>query len=263
MTNLLISGDPGVNDIGQDAAGGRHGGAASRWTRLVGLAIWLGLIAAYWQYVRVNDLSPLQTVQQLVDFLANNPLGVLVYVLLYMLRPVVFFPATLLTLAAGYVYGPIWGLAIVIVASNLSSMVAYLIGRFFGAGLVDSSSGGAALQRYADRMRRNSFETVLIMRFLFLPYDLVSYFAGFLRVSWQGFLLATILGSIPGSISFILFGAAFEGGFTGALPRMNPASLALAAAMFVISLGLSRWFKRREAHRMASSGETSSIETAS
>ncbi len=85
----------------------------------------------------------------------------------------------------------------VVVASNLSAMVAYTIGRFFGAGILDQSASSGVLQSYADRMRRNSFETVLIMRFIFLPYDLVSYFSGFLRIRWQGFLLATALGSIP------------------------------------------------------------------
>ncbi|MEA3336289.1 MAG: TVP38/TMEM64 family protein [Chloroflexota bacterium] len=219
------------------------------WPKLLGLVIWLALLGAYWYYVRVSGLTPLQTVQRLVEFLAGNPLGVLVYVLLYMLRPVLFFPATLLTLAAGYLYGPFYGIAIVIVASNLSAMVAYFIGRFFGAGIVDRSSGSGALQQYTERMRQNSFETVLILRFLFLPYDLVSYFSGFLRVEWKGFLLATALGSIPGTISFVMFGAAIEGGFTGELPRLNPGSLAVAAAMFVVSIGLSRWFKRREARR--------------
>ncbi len=221
------------------------------WPKLAGLLIWLALVGAYWQYTRVNNITPAQTVQQLVEFLAANPLGVVVYVLMYMLRPVLFFPATLLTLAAGYLYGPFYGTAAVVVASNLSSLVAYFIGRFFGDSVVDRSPGNGVLQQYAERMRRNSFETVLIMRFLFLPYDLVSYFSGFLRVRWQGFLLATALGSIPGTISFVLFGAAIEGGFTGALPRLNGPSLVAAIGMFVVSLGLSRWFRQREARRVA------------
>ena len=219
------------------------------WQKLAALALWGVLLAAYWRYTSVNDLTPLQTVQQLTSFLAVNTFGIVVYVLLYMLRPAIFFPATLLTLAAGYLYGPLFGTLIVIVASNLSSMVAYFMGHFFGAGIVASSADSGVLQRYTERMRRNSFETVLVMRFIFLPYDLVSYFSGFLRINWQGFLLATVLGSIPGTISFILFGAAIEGEFTGALPRLNSTSLVIAALMFMVSIGLSRWFRRREAQR--------------
>ena len=227
------------------------------WQKGIGLVVWVGLIAAYWRYTSVNDLTPLETVQQLVTFLAASSLGLIVYVLLYMLRPAVFFPATLLTLAAGYLYGPIWGVLIVVIASNLSSLVAYAIGRFFGnppdTAQDDAPEDGAEapasrslLQKYAARMRHNSFETVLIMRFIFLPYDLVSYLSGLLRVNWQGFILATALGSIPGTISFVLFGASIEGDFTGELPSLNVTTLVVAALMFAVSLGLSRWFKRRE-----------------
>ena len=232
--------------------------ARRAWPKLLGLAIWLTLLAAYWHYVRSNGITPLESVQRLVEFMASSGAGVLVYILVYMLRPVLFFPATPLTLAGGYLYGPFLGVVVVVVASNLSSMVAYTIGRFFGAGILDQSSNSGVLQTYAERMRRNSFETVLIMRFIFLPYDLVSYFSGFLRIRWQGFLLATALGSIPGTIAFVLFGASIEGGFTGELPRLNGTMLAVGVLMFVVSLGLSRWFRRREARRAAATSEAAS-----
>ena len=258
MTLLATETDHGSNEVGLVPVQTLSDKARHAWPKLLGLAIWLALVVAYWQTTRASGITPAQTVQRLVEFMAGSAWGVILYTLAYMLRPVLFFPATLLTLAAGYLYGPFFGVAIVMVASNLSSMVAHTIGRFFGAGIVDRSSGTGVLQQYADRMRRNSFETVLIMRFIFLPYDLVSYFSGFMRIKWQGFLLATILGSIPGTISFIMFGAAIEGGFTGALPRLNGLSLAVAASMFILSLGLSRWFRRREARRAAASSEAAS-----
>jgi uncharacterized membrane protein YdjX (TVP38/TMEM64 family) len=232
--------------------------ARRAWPKLLGLAIWLALLAAYWQYTRTSGMTPGQTVQQLVTFMGSNTPGVLVYILAYMGRPVLFFPATLLTLAGGYLYGPAVGVIVVVIASNLSSLIAYNIGRFFGAGILDQSADSGVLQQYAERLRRNSFETVLIMRLIFLPYDLVSYFAGFLRIRWQGFLLATALGSIPGTISFVLFGASIEGGFTGELPQLNGPSLAVAVLMFIVSLGLSRWFRGREARRAAASSEAAS-----
>ncbi|MBI3960827.1 MAG: TVP38/TMEM64 family protein [Chloroflexi bacterium] len=234
-----------------DRSSKEKGGSAMRraWPKLAGLAVWLTLIGAYWSYTRVSGLAPLQIAQRLVSFLAGNPLGVFIYLLAYLLRPLLFFPATLMTMAGGYLYGPFFGLVIVLMASNLSSMMAYLVGRLLGAGTLDQSDKAGILRVYAERMRRNSFETVLMMRFIFLPYDLVSYFSGFLQVKWPGFLLATVLGSIPGSISFILFGASLEGNFGSALPRLNPWALGVAALMFVVSLGLSRWFRRREARR--------------
>jgi uncharacterized membrane protein YdjX (TVP38/TMEM64 family) len=108
----------------------------------------------------------------------------------------------------------------------------------------DDGSNGL-IQRYARRMRENSFETVMIMRFIFLPYDAVSYLAGFLRIRYWPFILATALGSIPGTLAFIGFGASIER-FDDSIPRLNPVILGFSIAIFIISIALSRIFKKRE-----------------
>ena len=83
------------------------------------------------------------------------------------------------------------------------------------------------------------------MRFVFLPYDLVSYAAGFLNIRFIPFILATALGSIPGTLAFVGFGASIDQ-FDGALPQINPVTLGFAIVTFIISLALARLFKRRE-----------------
>jgi uncharacterized membrane protein YdjX (TVP38/TMEM64 family) len=85
----------------------------------------------------------------------------------------------------------------------------------------------------------------MIMRFIFLPYDAVSYLAGFLRIHYWAFIFATALGSIPGTIAFVGFGASIET-FDGALPKLNPVTLGFSVAIFIVSIALSRVFKKRE-----------------
>ena len=110
----------------------------------------------------------------------------------------------------GFLFGPVWGIVIVAIGGNLSAMVAYTVGRYFGQGILDNEESSGVMQRYADKMRTNSFETILVMRFIFLPYDLVNYMGGLLRVDWKAFLVATTLGSIPGTIAFVLAGASLD-----------------------------------------------------
>lgn len=212
----------------------------------LGLGVWAILLAAYFAYSYTNNVTPLQTVRQLIDLMSGSVAGPLIYLLLYLLRPLLFFSATLLTMAAGYLFGPVLGVLYTIIASNASSMVAYGIGRYFGEGLLRGAGGAALISRYAERMRGNSFEAVLTMRFLFLPYDLVSYLAGFLKINWKGFLAATVVGSIPGTISFVLFGAGIQGNFGEQLPTLSLPTLALGALMFVASLAFARFLRRRE-----------------
>ena len=213
--------------------------------KIIALAFWLILITVYQWFAITNDLSPLEVVQSLLGFLAQGLWGPLIYILLYTFRPLILFPSTLLTLASGFVFGPVLGVLYTIIASNISSTVAYFVGRYFGKDLLQDDGTDSLVQRYARRMRESSFETVMLMRFIFLPYDAVSYLAGFLRINYWSFIFATALGSIPGTIAFIGFGASIES-FTGALPNLNPVTFGISFAILIVSLILSRIFKKRE-----------------
>ena len=109
-------------------------------------------------------------------------------------------------------------------------------------------------------MRDNSFETVLVMRFLFLPYDLVNYAAGALRIRYLPFITATAIGSLPGTISFVLLGASLERIDRG-LGGIDPIALIASVVIFVTSLVIARVLKRRQAmpsatHRLSTEPST-------
>ena len=222
---------------------------AKHWQKLIAGAFWLLLIGGFIVYIFSLGL-PLdealqQTLRQLVEFTRRSPFAPLIYIGIYTLRPVVLFPATLLTLAGGALFGAVWGILYTIIGANLGATLAYFIGYFFGQNALETEGEETGrLQRWTQRMRENSFETVLTMRFIFLPYDLVNYLAGFLRINYGAFILATILGSLPGTLSFVLLGAstglnAEGGGF-------NPWVLVASVVIFVVSLALSRLLKRRK-----------------
>jgi uncharacterized membrane protein YdjX (TVP38/TMEM64 family) len=216
---------------------GQKVGAAIFWLLLIGLYVW---------YSVSNNVGPRQTLVQLVNFMQGSVYGPLIFILVYTLRPLVLFSATILSLAGGYLFGPVLGVLFVIVGSNAGASLAYVIGRFFGGDdLLEGESMGI-IRRWLRPLRENSFETVLIMRFLFLPYDLVNYVAGLLKINYGAFLLATLLGSIPGTLAFTLAGASIEGDFTGGVPSLNPRVLIASVVIFVASLLFSRYLKTRQ-----------------
>lgn len=220
----------------------------SVWPKITALLFWLVLFGYYSWYARQHHLTPTTALQLVGDWLTGTAYGPLVYILLYTVRPLLFFPATLLTLLGGFLFGPAGGILYTIIGSNASAMVAFGVGHYFGQGLLENQEEQTLLQRYAQRLRQNSFETVLLMRLLFLPYDLVNYAAGFLGIKWQAFLLATAIGSIPGTVSFVLLGTSF-GSLAQLLAgevRLNPVALALSILLIGGSIALSRYLKRRE-----------------
>lgn len=230
---------------------------ARHWQKVTAALIWACTIGALVAYIRLNDLTIAEALRQLVA-LMQTPYGPLIYMLAYALRPLTFFSAIVLTLSAGAIFGPLWGIVFTVIAANLSATVAYVMGRVLGKGVFDRSKSTGMAQRYAERMRQNSFETTLIMRFVFLPYDLVSYLAGFLRIDYRAFILATILGSIPGTVSFVLAGASVPvADILGnrIRPTFNPWSLAVSVALLIVSIAFSRYLKRREARRAAQANQ--------
>jgi uncharacterized membrane protein YdjX (TVP38/TMEM64 family) len=185
---------------------------------------------------------------EVVSLLRRPVVGPLIYIVLYMIRPLFFFAATVLTVLGGSIYGPLMGVLWVVIGSNASTVVAYYVGRFFGAGILDEENTENLVSRYAQRLRRNSFETVMLLRLMFAPYDLVSYLAGFLRIRLWEFVLATAISSIPGTISFVLLGASIEVDdiLAGQLPQLNPWTLVASVILFIVGITISRLVRRRE-----------------
>lgn len=222
-----------------------------RWRHVQkGLALlcWAGAFGGYQWYAWRHGLAPLAAAQRLVALLGAGGYGPLLYILAYVLRPLVLFPSILLTVAGGFVFGPVWGVLYTIIGGNASALLAYLVGRFFGRGVLEDGAARGLARRYAARLRRHGFETVFILRLLFVPYDAVNYLAGFLRIRWAPFLLATALGSVPATIAVVLFGASLAR-FDGSLPSLDHRALAASAALFLFGVGLARLFRRREGRR--------------
>ncbi len=218
------------------------------WSKAIALILWLALLGGYFWYTRQNDLTLADSVNSLADLLTNSFFGPVLYILIYAGRPLLFFPATILTLLGGFLFGPI-GILYTILGSNASAMVTFGIGWFLGEDVLDNTEKTGVIQQYTRRMRENSFETVLIMRLIFLPYDLVNYASGFLKINWKAFLLATAVGSVPGTVSFVLFGASFgtlDELLAGEV-QLNPVTVIASVVIIGISLALSRIIKKREA----------------
>ncbi len=217
-----------------------------RWQRLavgVGLAV---LVIAWVVSLRTSGTSPAGATQRLVDVLRGSAWAAPAYLTAYALRPLVLFPASLLTIAAGVLFGPVWGIALTVVAANLSAMVAYGLGRMIGRPPPGEEAEAAGLAaRWAGRLRERSFATVLVMRLALLPYDLVNYLCGYLRIAPLPFLTATAIGSLPGTVAFVLAGASVDrvdAGLAGFDGRVFAASVVL----FVASLAVARTLHARD-----------------
>lgn len=213
--------------------------------RVIVLGVWAGVIAGWLWHSRSSDDGVTESLQQLVDSLRGQWWAIPAYILAYLARPLLLFPASLLTVAGGILFGPTIGIAVVLVAANASAMVAYGVGRALSADPSHERDATSLVARWSERLRARSFVTVLVMRFAFLPYDLVNYACGALRISAGAFLAATAIGSLPGTISFVLAGASLERVDRG-VDGFDPKVFAISVVLFVVSIAVAKAFQQRE-----------------
>lgn len=228
-------------DRGLEPGQARRG--ASRRRRVAVLALWGVLLAAFWLLARARGDGPAALMQGWLEGVATSPYGALVLLGLYGLRPLLLLPMTILTVFAGFLFGPALGLAYALGAMLASASLAYALARSIGG---RGPEGG-----WAAELRRRSFEAVLTSRLTFVPGDVVNYAAGALRVRFRAFLAGTALGGLPGLAMGVLAGASIEGAFRFDGLRFRPGYLLASLALLIVSLAVSRGLRRRQERRGA------------
>ena len=229
--------------------------------KLIALLGWALLLGGYSLYSQRQGLTLERSLQQLLALFAT-PYGPLLYVVSFLVRPLLFFSVGILCIMGGLIFGVgstanlLLALTYTVVGVIASALISFCIGRFLGRGLLEETDGETThlVQRYANRLRRNGFLTVLTMRFILLPFDFVNYLAALAAVDWKAFTLATAIGALPSTIAFVTFGAAIDLSqlTAGKMPTLDSKLILLALALFGLSLLSSQWYQRRQ---MRSSGE--------
>jgi len=219
--------------------------------KIIALIFW-GTILYTFQHYRIdNALSYQDILLQLLHFFTGSMYGPIVYMGLYAIRPIILFPATLLTALSGALFGLWWGIAYTILGENASANIAYWIGRFFGKGLKLEDS---LIGTWVEALRKRPFESVLFMRLFYFPFDLTNIGSGVLKVRWVSYFIATLIGIMPGLTTFVALGAALDiesfkmDGLT--FDALDPKYLALSIVIFAVSLTLSRYLKRWHATQL-------------
>lgn len=181
-------------------------------TRMQRLAVKIGLAAAgltafiiLVHSIGLGRLTP-EALRKLI--VACGWWGPAVYILLYTLRPLLLFPAIILTLAGGLAFGPWWGTLYVVIGGLGGAAVCFALARYLGRERVQQYLGRyVPLEMLEDQSREYGFRTLLMMRLVpVFPYDPVSYLCGLSAMRWRDYLAATTLGMIPGAVAYNVLG---------------------------------------------------------
>ena len=177
--------------------------------RFVGLLLIPVVVAGLAVFARGRvDLS--DALAALVAYVRGaGAIGIVLFAAAYVVSAVALLPGAVLTLAAGFVYGPVLGLAIVSPVSVVAATCAFLLGRtvardWIGRRVVHQPRFAAV----DEAVGRQGFKIVALLRLSPLfPFNLLNYALGLTRVRLRDYVLASWLGMLPGTALYVYLGS--------------------------------------------------------
>ncbi len=140
---------------------------------------------------------------------ALGALGPAVYALAYVALTLLLFPASLVTVGAGTLFGLQTGLFVVLVGANLGALCSFLLARTFLRRRVTRWTEANPRFRFLDEaIGRQGFKMVLLCRLSpIFPFILLNYFLGLTAVRAAAYVLANLLGMLPAMFLLVYIGA--------------------------------------------------------
>ena len=133
--------------------------------------------------------------------------GPLVFIIGYALAVVALVPGSLLTLAAGAVFGLGQGVAYVFVAAVLGSSAAFLIARYVARSAVERRlANNPRFAALDTALGAQGWKIVLLLRLSpVFPFTMLNYSLGLTKVRFGDYLLASV-GMLPGTLLYVYSG---------------------------------------------------------
>ncbi len=170
-------------------------------------------------------------------------LGPLVFALIYAVATVAAIPASLLTLAAGAMFGSVTGIATVAVGATLGAAAAFAVSRWLArdaiAGWLAKSDKFAKLDAMTER---HGAIIVAITRLLpIFPFNLLNYGFGLTRVRFGTYVLWSFLCMLPGTALYVVGADAVTRGLAeGKMPWTLVAALVGVIGLLLIVVRRAR-----------------------
>ncbi len=157
----------------------------------------------------------------------------LLFMLVYIIGTIFFFPGSILTLLGGALFGPVMGTFINLTAATIGAMLSFLIARFLAADQVAQKTGGR-LKQLINGVENEGWHFVAFTRLVPLfPFNFLNYALGLTKISFTQYSIATYICMLPGAMAYTYLGYIGKEAATGGEDIVQKAMLALALLAIV------------------------------
>jgi uncharacterized membrane protein YdjX (TVP38/TMEM64 family) len=187
---------------------------------LVGLISAIAYLALHQEFLQRSLLER--------GLLRFSRLAPILFVLVYAAATVLFVPGSILTIAGGALFGPVWGTLWNLSGATLGATLAFLIARYVASDWV-SRTTGEHLTRLMRGVEEEGWRFVALVRLVpFFPFNLVNYAFGLTRIRITEYVAASFVCMAPGALAYTWLGYAGQEAASGQSTAIREGLLALA-----------------------------------
>ncbi|MBS1789862.1 MAG: TVP38/TMEM64 family protein [Acidobacteria bacterium] len=131
------------------------------------------------------------------------------YVLLYVVTALFLIPGSLLTIGAAGIFSFWKAFAVVVIGANLAALAAFWLSRtYLRDRVVRWAEGNPKFAALDGAIGREGFKTVFLVRLSpVFPFTLLNYLLGLTTVRTSSYVLANLIGMLPGTFLYVYIGA--------------------------------------------------------
>jgi len=184
------------------------------------------IIAGMTLVITYRDQLDATAIQNWIEEAGNA--APLLFMFVYIVGTVFFFPGAVLTLLGGALFGPVLGTVYNLTAATIGAMLSFLISRYLASDWVEKKTGGK-LKQLINGVKSEGWRFVAFTRLVPLfPFNLLNYGLGLTKIKFSHYSIATYIFMLPGAIAYTYLGYIGKEAATGGEGLIQKAMLALA-----------------------------------
>jgi uncharacterized membrane protein YdjX (TVP38/TMEM64 family) len=175
-----------------------------------------------------------------------GPFAVVVFALFYAAATVLFIPGSVLTLAAGLIFGVALGTLAAWSGAVLGASLAFLVARYLARSKIEAKTkGNEKFEAIDEAIGKEGWKIIGLLRLSpLIPFNVSNYFYGITKVGFWPYVLATAGGMLPGTLLYVYLGAAGKASLGGGEKRHSPLEYSFFGIGLVATIGVTVWVSR-------------------
>lgn len=156
--------------------------------------------------IHLLRFTSLEKMREFVSSFGNK--APIIYILMYSILPIFFFPVPVFVLVSGVVFGIKDGFLYTMIGCFINSTIMYYIAKFLGKDffekIIDKKLSYDLKIKLLTDNQKSLTSLFLVLRLIpLVSYNLINYMAGLTKINYINYIVVTMLGIVPGMLVFL------------------------------------------------------------